>query len=201
MKMSYVIYFLCVVIVILVIYLALTPDMETDAINKIRSKIKFINGKCDIINNIKSKIKFKNGKRIIIAIFILTFAFQYVLFFNPNVNCLFGITTVICIFLFNLFAKFNKLSRNTKVNFVIIGGIFIATCMTGTSMPLNQENTSKEEMIQIYQLKVFWNFIYLAVPSFFIYELSKENKLLNLLSRYRKQRKIKILIQTKEKNK
>ena len=73
--------------------------------------------------------------------------------------------------------------------------------MTGTSMPLNQENTSKEEMIQIYQLKVFWNFIYLAVPSFFIYELSKENKLLNLLSRYRKQRKIKILIQTKEKNK
>ena len=76
--MSYVIYFLCVVIVILVIYLALTPDMETDAINKIRSKIKFINGKCDIINNIKSKIKFKNGKRIIIAIFILTFAFQYV---------------------------------------------------------------------------------------------------------------------------
>lgn len=190
-------YLFCFVIVVLVIYLALTPDMETDVINKIKSKIKFINGECEIINNIKSEIKFKNGKHITIVIAMLIIAFQYVLFFDPNVSCLWGITTIICIFLFYLFSKFNKLSRNTKVNFILIGGIFIATCMTGTSMPLNQENTSKEEMLQIYQLKVLWNFIYLAVPAFFIYELSKENKLLNLLSRYRKQRKI--LIQTKEK--
>ncbi|EIJ68321.1 hypothetical protein HMPREF1050_1984 [Haemophilus parahaemolyticus HK385] len=54
-------------------------------------------------------------------------------------------------------------------------------------MPLEQKNN--EDISNIYQLKTFWNFIYLVMPVFFIYELSKKNKLLELLSKYRKYRR------------
>lgn len=86
-----------------------------------------------------------------------------------------------------MFSKFNKLSEDIRVKLIIIGGLFVAACMTATSMPLEQKNN--EDISRIYQLKIFWNFIYLVMPAFFIYELSKKNKLLELLSKYRKYRR------------
>lgn len=167
------IYTICLFILIIFIYLALTPDMERD-----------------FINNIKLKIKFKNGKRLICFLFILFAVFNYFLFSdisNPNVGVLFIMTLLICMCWIYMFGNFNKLSEDIRVKLIIIGGLFVAMCMTATSMPLEPKNN--EDISSIYQLKTFWNFIYLVMPVFFIYELSKKNKLLELLSKYRKYRR------------
>ena len=166
-------YIICLLILIVFIYLALTPDMERD-----------------FINNIKLKIKFKNGNKLIKFLFILVVVFNWLLFSdisNPNVGVLFIITLLTCMCWMYMFSKFNKLSEDIRVKLIIIGGLFVAACMTATSMPLEQKNN--EDISRIYQLKIFWNFIYLVMPAFFIYELSKKNKLLELLSKYRKYRR------------
>lgn len=157
--------FFCTFIPLVIVYLAFTDDMQDFLFNKLK-------GVRDIfINNQTENNKQKNNSILIFIYFIIVVVQQFLFFGYETLEkyevlCIYVLIIIGLSIWAYLFSIFKKLSKNNKVILIILGGYCISIYMTAvSSSSLKNDN-----------LKILLNFLYLAMPTFVIFELSKSKK-------------------------
>ena len=153
--------FLAIIFAMGIIYIPFSGDIEEHLCKKSKEIINKFNKLKDIIN------KFNKYRLILFTYFVVESVQQYLLFYTEihNVFIQYIFVMLSLSMWAYLFSKFRKMKIDDRVLLLILGAYQIAIYITAVSL----------EQLNI-EIKLLFNFIYVAMPTFVIFELSKPKK-------------------------